>query len=279
MRVLVACEYSGTVRDAFAALGHYARSVDLLPSEALAPVTFRADFGCYEHERATEGCEECEYGEPFCHLHGMDAADCPCLGCTEDEVEYDEPSFANGDPKGARHLSGDLFSMSREELEGYDLVIAHPPCTYLANSGNKHLYLGMKKENGINPERWAKMREGAEFFRRILELPVARIAIENPIMHSHGREIIGAGYAQIIQPYQFGHAESKQTCLWLKNLPPLVETKNVKAEMLALPKNVAQRVHMLPPSADRWKLRSTTYKGIAEAMAAQWGGLSRQVAA
>lgn len=271
MRVLVACEFSGAVRDAFMARGHYARSCDLLPTEAHHPVKFRADFGCYEHEQATEGCEECEYGEPYCHLHEMDAADCTCLGPTEDEAEYDEPSFNTWEPQGARHLTSDLFSMSDAELSFYDLLIAHPPCTYMANSGAKHLYIGMKKENGPEPKRWAAMRAGAEFFKRIWNLPIPRICIENPIMLGAAKEIIGAEPAQIIQPYQFGHPESKQTCLWLKGLPLLRETNNVKAAMLALPKKEAQRIHMLPPSPDRWKLRSATFLGIADAMASQWG--------
>lgn len=259
--MLVACEFSGTVRDAFAARGHYARSCDLLPSEALHPVRFRDQFGCYEHETATVGCEECEYGEPFCHLHQADAADCPCLGPTEDEVEYDIASF-DSDPRGARHLTGDLFTMDPRELEGYDLGIFHPPCTRLTNSGVRWL-----AERNL----WSEMEEAARFFRRLLELPVARIAIENPIPHRYAREIIGAKYDQIVQPWQFGHGETKATCLWLKNLPPLVPTQIVDGR--------EARVHKLPPSANRWKLRSITYQGIADAMAEQWGNLDRQAAA
>ncbi len=253
MRVLVACEFSGTVRDAFAARGHYARSVDLLPSEALHPIVFASD--CIP-------CPCCE-DEPYCVTHEMHYAECPCLGPSEDEVEIDEASYETPAPRGARHLSGDLFSMDRAELESYDLVIAHPPCTYLANSGAKHLYRGMKKENGPNPARWAAMREGAAFFKRCLELPAARIAVENPIMLGHARELIGAAPAQVIQPWQFGHGETKATCLWLKNLPPLKPTKVVSGRVA--------RVHKLPPSSNRWKLRSMTYQGIADAMAEQWG--------
>lgn len=259
LRVLVACEFSGTVRDAFAARGHFARSVDLLRTESLSePVKFRADFGCMEHETMDPTCEACEHEEPWCHEHGMFAYECPCLGPTEDEAEY-----ADTCEHGARHLSGDLFSV--EDIDGYDLLIAHPPCTYLANSGAKHLYKGMKKENGKNPARWEAMRDGAEFFRRILALPIARICVENPIMLGHALSIIGERPAQVIQPWMFGHGETKATCLWLKNLPTLTPTNVVAGR--------EPRIHMLPPSADRWKLRSKTFQGIADAMADQWGGV------
>jgi hypothetical protein len=115
------------------------------------------------------------------------------------------------------------------------------------------------------------MREGAEFFKALWEADIPKIAIENPIMHKYAKEIIGSNQTQLIQPYQFGHPESKATCLWLKGLDPLVETDNVKEVWKSLPKKEAQRLHMLPPSADRWKLRSETYQGIADAMAEQWG--------
>lgn len=265
MRVLVACEFSGTVRDAFTARGHYARSVDLLPTEALSQaVKFRGDFGCMAHPQYEVGCDDCEYDEPWCHQHESYAYECTCLGPTEDEAEY-----ATSCEQGARHLAGDLFTV--EDIEGYDLLIAHPPCTYLANSGAKHLYRGMRKENGRNEARWAAMAAGAAFFRRILQLPVPRIAVENPIMLGHARALIGADPAQVIQPWQFGHGETKATCLWLKNLPKLVPTKIVSGRVA--------RVHMLPPSKDRWKLRSKTYQGIGDAMAAQWGVLEKAQAA
>lgn len=197
MRVLVACEYSATVRDAFRARGHDAWSCDLLPTD--------------------------------------------------------------GDPQW--HFVGDVF----EIIEGdWDLMIAHPPCTYLTNSGVAWLHK--------DPTRWDRLDEAAAFFRILLNAPIPRIAIENPIMHKYAKERIGGvKQTQVIQPWMFGHMEQKATCLWLKNLPPLVPTKNVKEEMMALPDNERQRLHYLPPSADRWKLRSTTFKGIAEAMAEQWG--------
>jgi hypothetical protein len=142
-------------------------------------------------------------------------------------------------------------------------MVAHPPCTYLTNAGVSWLY---RKEG-----RWEQMREGAEFFRKLLEAPIPKIAVENPIMHKYAKEIIGSGQSQVVQPWMFGHMEQKGTGLWLKNLPMLKPTHDVKREMMELPIAERQRIHYLPPSPDRWKLRSTTYKGIAQAMAAQWG--------
>jgi hypothetical protein len=256
VKVLIACEFSGEVRDAFARRGHFARSVDLLPTESLPePVRYRGDFGCLDHETYQSDCEACEHDEPWCHLHGMYAYECVCLGPTEDEAEY-----ASDCENGARHLAGDMFTA--EDVDGYDLLIAHWPCTRLANSGVRWL-----EERNL----WAEMRESAAGFRRILELPVPRIVVENPIPHRYALEIIGRKYDQIIQPWQFGHGETKATCLWLKGVPPLVPTKVVSGR--------EGRVHRLPPSADRWKLRSITYRGIAEAMAEQWGAFGAQVAA
>lgn len=196
MKVLVACEYSGKVREAFRALGHDAWSCDLLPA----------------------------------------------------------------DDGSAFHIQGDVLEIIND---GWDLMIAHPPCTYLCNSGVSWLH----RIDG----RWNQMREGAEFFKALLNAPIPKICIENPIMHKYAKEIIGANYAQLVQPYQFGHPESKATCFWLKGLEPLQETENVKEQWQALPKKEAQRLHMLPPSKDRWKIRSETYQGIANAMAQQWG--------
>ena len=196
MRVLVACEYSGKVREAFRKLGHDAWSCDLLPAD--------------------------------------------------DGSEY--------------HIQGDVL----EQLDkGWDLMIAHPPCTYLTNAGVSWLY---KKEG-----RWDDMREGAEFFKALLNAPIPKIAVENPIMHKYAVEIIGRRQDQVIQPWMFGHMEQKATCLWLKGLPLIVPTNNVKDDMMKLDSKVRQRLHYLPPSKDRWKLRSETYQGIADAFAAQWG--------
>lgn len=198
MRVLVACEYSATVRDAFRALGHDAWSCDLLPTD----------------------------GDPYWHIQG------------------DALALAYG--------------------HDWDLMIAHPPCTYMTNAGVTWLHK--------DPTRWEKLDEGAAFFKALWDAPIKRIAIENPVMHKYAKERIGGmQQTQTIQPYQFGHLEQKATCLWLKGLMPLRPTTDLKAETKALPDNQRQRLHYLPPSADRWKLRSTTFKGIASAMADQWG--------
>lgn len=189
MRVLVACEFSGIVRDAFIAAGHDAMSCDLLPTERPGP-----------------------------------------------------------------HLQGDVRDLN---LSRFDLLIAHPPCTYLANSGVRWL------EGGLNVERWDAMLESARFFRYLLEAPIDRIAVENPIMHRYGRAHVGRRQDQLIQPWQFGHPETKATGLWLKNLPTLQPTDIVPGR--------EPRVHHASPGPDRWKERSRTLPGIAAAMADQWG--------
>lgn len=181
MRVLIACEYSGRVRDAFLALGHDAMSCDLLPTEVAGP-----------------------------------------------------------------HHMGDVTELLHM---GWDLMIAHPPCTHLAVSGS----------------RWFKdkVKEQAEalvFVQTLMDAPIPKIAIENPI------SVISSRIRkpdQIIQPWQFGHGETKATCLWLKGLPKLTPTNIVEGR--------EARVHRMPPGPDRWKERSRTYSGVAEAMAAQWG--------
>jgi site-specific DNA-cytosine methylase len=181
MKVLVACEYSGTVRDAFIAAGHEALSCDLLPTDIPGP-----------------------------------------------------------------HYQGDVRDVLNN---GWDLMIAHPPCTHLAVSGARWF-----------KDKQAEQAEALDFVRLLLDAPIERIALENPI------SVISSRIRkpdQIIQPWQFGHGETKATCLWLKGLPKLEPTDIVDGR--------EARVHKLPPSADRWKIRSTTYKGIAEAMAQQWG--------
>jgi|TARA_R110002153_G_C13122031_1_gene478929 hypothetical protein len=190
MRVLVACEYSGKVRDAFIAQGHEAISCDILPTDSPGP-----------------------------------------------------------------HYQGDVFDIIDQD---WDLMIAHPPCTYLCNSGVSWLHK--------RPERWGQLKDGAEFFKALLEADIPKIAVENPIMHKYAVDIIGRRQDQIIQPWQFGHGETKATGFWLKGLPKLQPTEIVEGRQ--------QRLHLLPPSKDRWKLRSTTYQGIADAMALQWGEIN-----
>jgi hypothetical protein len=122
-----------------------------------------------------------------------------------------------------------------------------------------------------DPSRWDKLGEAAIFFKELYNCDVPRICVENPIMHKYARDLIGVSYTHIVQPWMFGHTEQKATCLWLKDLPPLVKTSDVKSAMMKLPHRERNRLHYLPPSKDRWKIRSTTYQGIADAMASQWG--------
>lgn len=187
-RLLVACEYSGTVRDAFIAKGWDAVSCDLLPTDKPGP-----------------------------------------------------------------HYQGDVMDIIND---GWDMMIAHPPCTRLTNSGVRWLH-----ERNL----WPELDEAASFFVQLLNAPINQICIENPIPHKYALERIGKKYSQIIQPWQHGHGETKATCLWLKNLPPLMHSKIVTGRM--------DRIHKLPPGPDRWKIRSATYPGIAKAMADQWGHL------
>ena len=184
MRVLVACEYSGRVRDAFRKLGHDAWSCDILPSES--PTLF--------------------------------------------------------------HYQGDVFDIIND---GWDLMIAHPPCTHLAVSGAR--YFREKIADG-------RQQSALDFVKKLMDASIDKIAIENPV------SIISSKVRkpdQIIQPWQFGHGETKATCLWLKNLPKLQPTNIVEGR--------EARVHKMPPGPNRWKERSRTFQGIADAFADQWG--------
>jgi site-specific DNA-cytosine methylase len=181
MKVLIACEYSGRVRDAFRSRGHDALSCDLLPADAPGP-----------------------------------------------------------------HYQGDVRDLLTDH---WDLMIAHPPCTHLAVSGARWF-----------KDKQEEQKQALDFVRLLLNAPIQKIALENPV------SVISSRIRkpdQIIQPWQFGHGETKKTCLWLKNLEPLKATDIVEGR--------ENRIHRMPPSADRWKLRSVTYQGIADAMAAQWG--------
>jgi hypothetical protein len=193
VKVLVACEYSGVVRDAFIAAGHEAMSCDLLPTDAHGP-----------------------------------------------------------------HYQGDV----RDVLDyPWDLMIAHPPCTDLAVSGARHF---------TNKRLSGRQQASASFVLMLSKASIPLIAIENPISVL---STIWRKPDQIIHPWQFGHPEQKATSLWLKGLPLLTTTNDVSEVMWSLPRSERERVHLMPPSEERWKLRSQTYKGIAEAMATQWGAL------
>jgi len=193
MKVLVACEYSGTVRDAFIRAGHEAMSCDLLPTDASGP-----------------------------------------------------------------HFQGDVKEIIND---GWDLMIAHPPCTYLSVSGMHWTTRGLR-----DPQL---TEDALAFVQYLMAAPIERIAVENPI------SIISSRIRkpdQIIQPWWFGHDASKKTCLWLKNLPLLTPTDLLPGDTKTRRSNqTASGQNKLPPSRDRWKIRSATYKGIADAMAEQWG--------
>jgi len=185
VKVLIACEFSGIVRDTFATRGHDAWSCDLLPSE-----------------------------------------------------------------RPGQHIQGDVLAVLGN---GWDLMIAHPPCTHLAVSGARWF-----------AEKRGEQADALEFVRALMAAPITRWAIENPV------SIISSRIRkpdQIVQPWQFGHGETKTTCLWLHNLPKLAPTNIVDGR--------EARVHRMPPGPNRWAERSRTFAGIAEAMAEQWGGVAR----
>lgn len=184
MKILIACEYSGRVRDAFASMGHQATSCDMLPTDAPGP-----------------------------------------------------------------HYQGDVKDILND---GWDMMVAFPPCTHLAVSGAR--WFKEKRADG-------RQQAALDFVRLLMDAPIDKIAIENPVsvISSHIRKP-----DQTIQPWQFGHGETKRTCLWLKGLPLLEPTEIVRGR--------EQRIWKMPPSANRWKLRSQTFQGIANAMADQWGG-------
>jgi hypothetical protein len=145
----------------------------------------------------------------------------------------------------------------------FDLLIAHPTCTFLCNSGVRWLYGGKGKVR--DPERWKQMELAAEFFRFFLDAPIPRIAVENPIMHGYGQALVGGPPTQVTQPWWFGDGQIKATCWWLKGLPKLVPTNIVEGR--------EARVHRMPPGPDRWRERSRTLPGIAKAISEQWGSL------
>jgi hypothetical protein len=162
------------------------------------------------------------------------------------------------DDGSIHHIQGDVL----ERLEdGWDMAVFHPPCTHLAVSGARHF--AAKRADG-------RQQAALEFALKLWNAPIPKIALEQPV--SVLASVLGKAH-QVVHPYWFGHMEQKATCFWLKNLPLLVPTDDVKAEMLLLPKNVRERIHYMPPGPDRWKLRSKTFDGLAKACAMQWGGV------
>lgn len=155
------------------------------------------------------------------------------------------------------HIQGDCLA---HDWSDYDLLICHPPCTYLCNTGVQWLHK--------DPTRWGRMEKAASFFSLLWDLPVPKICIENPVPHKYANL---PPYSQTIQPFQFGHRNSKRTCLWLKGLPHLKPTRVVDPDMQVLRSGrKIDRTYSNTPKKDRGKLRSTTYQGIADAMASQW---------
>ena len=197
-----------------------------------------------QHIKVLIACEFSGIVRTAFRKRGFDAWSCDLLPA-EDSSDY--------------HIQGDVRDILNN---GWDIMIAHPPCTYLANSGVRWLY---NQDGTRNKERWKKLEEAATFFLALLNAPIYHIAVENPIPHKYAVKLIGRKYDQIIQPYQFGEPYSKATCFWLKNLPKLQPTNVIPKDQ------VKQQVWREPPSPVRWKNRSRTYKGIAEAMAEQWG--------
>jgi hypothetical protein len=168
------------------------------------------------------------------------------------------------------HITGDVRDYLKPTAElPWDMLIGFPPCTYLSNAGVRHLYSvtsrGGKTAKVHGLERQVLMEQAIDFFLLLKRAPIPRIALENPIMHNHARERIGK-YDQLIQPWMFGHAETKATGLWLKNLPPLKPTRVVEGR--------SHFVHMEPDSKGRAMRRAETFYGVAEAMANQWGLLN-----
>lgn len=190
LRALVACEYSGRVREALRARGIGAVSCDLEPAEDDSP----------------------------------------------------------------HHVQGDVLAMLKQR---WDLVIAHPPCTYLANSGVRWLT--------TDASRWPKLFDAAEFFLACLNANAPRVAVENPVMHKYGRRLVGRGHDFTVQPWQFGDDETKRTCFWTRGLFPLRPTSDLDGS------TAVARVHLETPGPQRWKERSRTPQGLADAIADQWG--------
>lgn len=202
LRVLVACEYSGRVRDAFLAMGHDAMSCDLLPTDVPGP-----------------------------------------------------------------HHQGDVLEILDD---GWDMMIAHPTCTRLTNSGVRWLHVPPKGRT--LDEMWQELDEAAAFYRALRDAPIPMRAIENPVMHRYARERVNPGRRQVVQPWWFGDKAFKATGLELIGLPDLIPTNKLTPPKPGTDEHKEwSAIHRASPGPDRWKIRSTTFPGISHAMAAQWG--------
>jgi hypothetical protein len=217
------------------------------------------------------GCEESQVVCKAFRELGHEAYSCDILPCSGGHPEWHIQDdirnllFGTGNyeshiyPSGAPTPGNQAF---------WDIMIAHPDCRYLANSGVRWLY---NSDGSKNETRWWDLANASAFFMLLYDgvtCKIPKICIENPIPHKYGNL---PKYTQIIHPWQFGHMEQKPTCLWLKGLPKLVETNNVKSEMLKLPANQRQRIHYMTPSEHRQRDRAVTFSGIAKAMSEQWG--------
>lgn len=215
----------------------------------------------------------CEESQEVCkafRAKGHEAYSCDLQECSGEHPEW--------------HIKDDIFHYlcSSMRIYHFDFMGGHPDCTYLTNAGIGWLVRKNPKDGFewdaaikryVNRDRWLKMESACAFFKSLFSFvkSAGKGYLENPIMHKYAMEIIGIKPTQVIQPYQFGHPESKATCLWVVGLPPLQETNNVKHIWKSLPKNQAQKMHYMPPGKERAKMRSKTYPGIAKAMADQWG--------
>ena len=180
--------------------------------------------------------------------------ECRALGHNAISVDL-EPCSA--DPEF--HIQGDALEYLKKP---FDMVIAFPPCTYNANSGVQHLH--------TDPDRWQLLKDGVRLFQACLNANSPRVIVENPTPHKYAAQRIGVEYSQAIEPWMFGHPETKRTCLWLKGVKPLVPTDDVSEEMALLSIAERQRIFYMAPGPDRQMLRSRTFPGIAKAMATQW---------
>jgi hypothetical protein len=167
------------------------------------------------------------------------------------------------------HWQGDVLEYMSRQKRDFDLIIAHPPCTYLTNAGVRWLY---NPDGTRNEDRWRLMEQGAEFFNEF-KARAPRVCIENPIMHGHAMALCGP-WSQTVQPWQFGDPEFKRVCLWLENLPPLVPSNTLVPPKPGTPEHKAwSKVHRASPGPNRAKDRSRFFLGLARAMADQWGKL------